>query len=146
MAAKRKSKRRIWWEHHSGSVAFVAVLVVGAVLLTAAQNASHNATEAADDAQMFAHQGFRATLAAAKSNCRHDRRFRIQYKRRGRATTFLLRVAIDRERHLHSPLAREQLRRLKRQRDRIRLIPVPSCFKQQRRLEHDLRQAEADSP
>lgn len=119
-----------WWKHYAGAVAFLAVLVLGAVLYVVADDKVDEARTAAHRAHLFTSRGFQSIDDAFRLNCEQDRRFRVQYKKRGRAVVVLLQLTVNNERSIHSPKARSALRKLLPLKRQVHVIPIPSCEEQ----------------
>lgn len=140
-----------WWQHYAGAIAFGAVLIVAAVGYVLVSNKSSDATQAANEAKassasakQFASQGFQVVLETARINCRQDRKFRVQYKRRGKAVVVLLQIIAQQERRASkgSKRAALALKKIRPYANDIRIIPIPSCHDQITTLRHKLTAAQ----
>lgn len=143
-----------FWQRYAGAIAFLAVLAAGVVMYIVASNQVGGATESANQAKasaasakQFASQGFSVVLDTARINCRQDRKFRVQYKRRGEAVVVLLQLLTQQERRASkgSERAALALKKLRPLTGDIHIIPIPSCHDQISTLRKKLTLAESGS-
>lgn len=128
----RASRQMSWWQRYAGAIAFIAVLIAGVVLYVLASNQVDQVQRAAHRAHLYTSQSNEGIVNAFASNCKQDRKFRVQYKRRGEAVIFLLHALAKQEKGVirDRPRARESLQAVRQYENLIRIIPIPTCDQQ----------------
>lgn len=145
--AERKRREPSWWQRYAGALAFIAVAILGSVYYSINSGRAEDAQRSAEAAHHSLVQSNKVVVEAARINCQNDRKFRLQYRERGRAVVTLLHVIVDQARDLRRTEAlrervRTQLSELRPFLHNIHIIPVPTCESQIANLKSALAEAE----